>query len=62
MTLSISLWFGACESCLLSFLTYISSISLRSACLSTWLMIPSVFLEYTLEGILPDFFLYGSMF
>lgn len=61
MTLYISFWFGACESCL-SFLKYISSISLHSACLSTRLMIPPVFLEYTLEGSLPDFFLYGSVF
>lgn len=58
----INFWFGAHESCLLSFLTYISSASLFSACLSIQLMIPPVFLENMLEGILPDFFLNSSVF
>ena len=56
MSVYIDLWFGAHESCLLSFLTYISSVTLFSACLSIQLMISPVFLEYMLEGILPDFF------
>lgn len=62
MSLYVNLWFEALKSCLLSFLTYISAVSFFSACLSIQLMISPVFLEYMLEGILPDFFLNSSVF
>lgn len=62
MSFYVNLWFGARESCFLSFLTYVSSVNLFSACLSIQLTIPPVFLEYMLEGVLPDFFLNSSVF
>lgn len=62
MSLYINLWFGARESCLLSFLTYVSSVSLFSACLSIELTIPPVLLGYMLEAILSDFFPNSSVF